>query len=196
MLLNIDPATRIIEASVVPIDGSVVLDVQRDFYSECKRLWFSNATLNRLRFPFFSIGGNSLTPTRKLGGYFFLRNDLGWRLKPFENDHQLILDENLFGNDTSLPVIRPTDGSFTVDIVRTVSPLTVESISFEQQDRTRLARVEKIIANKMVTDPTSGTLTVYENDSITPSETAEVFEDAAGTQRYRGQGIERREKLR
>jgi hypothetical protein len=53
----------------------------------------------------------------------------------------------------------------------------------------------KLLRNKMVTNPADGTLTVYDDDSTTPLVSADIFEDAAGTQQYRGTGAERRERL-
>mgnify|MGYP001828987768 CR=1 FL=1 len=49
--------------------------------------------------------------------------------------------------------------------------------------------------NKMVTDPGAGTITVYDDDDVTVLKVADLYEDAAGTQPYRGQGAERRERM-
>jgi hypothetical protein len=51
-----------------------------------------------------------------------------------------------------------------------------------------------IARNKVVTDPTAGTITVYDTDGTTVLWSADLFEDAAGTQTYRGQGAERRDQ--
>ena len=58
-----------------------------------------------------------------------------------------------------------------------------------------LTLVTKILRNKMITDPSSGVLTVFDDDGTTPLLTANVFKDAAGTQPYNGTGAERRERL-
>ena len=52
-----------------------------------------------------------------------------------------------------------------------------------------------ILANKMITNPATGKITVYADDSTTPLLTADIFKDAAGTTPYNGTGAERREKL-
>ena len=57
------------------------------------------------------------------------------------------------------------------------------------------AVLEKLLRNKTVTDPTTGIMTVYDDDGTTVLFSCNVFENAAGTQAYRGQGAERREKL-
>jgi hypothetical protein len=55
--------------------------------------------------------------------------------------------------------------------------------------------VAKIMRNKTVTDPVAGTITVYDTDDVTILHVAQIFEDAAETQPYRGQGAEVRERL-
>ncbi len=59
----------------------------------------------------------------------------------------------------------------------------------------RLILIEKILRNKFHTDPVTGVLTVFDNDSVTPLITATIYEDIAGTQLYRGLGVDRRERL-
>lgn len=58
-----------------------------------------------------------------------------------------------------------------------------------------IERIYAIIAHKMITDPASGTITVYAEDDTTPMLTADIFKDASGTTPYNGTGAERRERL-
>jgi hypothetical protein len=55
--------------------------------------------------------------------------------------------------------------------------------------------LRKVMTNKNVTDPTTGIMTVYDDDGVTVLLTAAIYEDAAGTQPYRSRGLERQEKL-
>lgn len=55
--------------------------------------------------------------------------------------------------------------------------------------------VQQILRNKQITDPDTGVMTVYDDDGTTVLFTANLKEDAAGTQAYRGQGADRRERL-
>lgn len=55
--------------------------------------------------------------------------------------------------------------------------------------------IQQILRNKQITDPTTGVMTVYDDDGTTVLFEANLKEDAAGTQDYRGQGAERRERL-
>ena len=55
--------------------------------------------------------------------------------------------------------------------------------------------IEKILRNRLETDPVAGTITIYDDDSITPLISAPIFEDVAATQPYQSQGIDRRNRL-
>ena len=48
--------------------------------------------------------------------------------------------------------------------------------------------------NKTITDPTAGTITVYDSDGTTVLYSASLYEDAGGLIPYKGEGAERREK--
>lgn len=58
-----------------------------------------------------------------------------------------------------------------------------------------LITLRKLQMNKFITDPVAGTATLYDDDDTTPLRSGNLYEDAAGTQPYRGQGAERRERL-
>lgn len=59
----------------------------------------------------------------------------------------------------------------------------------------RIRLIEKVLRNKMVTDPTTGTITIYDDDGATVLLRANLYEDKDATQPYRGQGADRRERL-
>jgi hypothetical protein len=58
-----------------------------------------------------------------------------------------------------------------------------------------LALAVKLLRNKRITDPVTGVQTLYDNDDVTVLLQGDLFEDAAGTQPYQGQGAERAERL-
>lgn len=58
-----------------------------------------------------------------------------------------------------------------------------------------MALMSKILRNKSVTNPTTGQMTVYDDDGVTPLLVANLYEDSAGATPYRGKGAERRERL-
>jgi len=59
----------------------------------------------------------------------------------------------------------------------------------------RMTLASAILRNKTVTDPTTGIMTVYGDDGVTPLLSAQLYEGVTTGQTYRGQGAERRERL-
>jgi hypothetical protein len=58
-----------------------------------------------------------------------------------------------------------------------------------------ISGLEKLARNRVDTDPATGVMTVYDDNSTTPLYTADVFEDVAGTIPYDGQAANRRDRL-
>jgi len=55
--------------------------------------------------------------------------------------------------------------------------------------------VQQILLNKKVTDPITGLVTIYNKDDITAMFSGTGYEDVAGTQTYRAQGMDRQDRL-
>ena len=67
-----------------------------------------------------SVGGNDLGGGQLLGQYVFVRNDIGWRIRPDERTHKILLSGNIFGFSAAEDVFVSTLGAYTVRIeVRT-----------------------------------------------------------------------------
>jgi len=72
-----------------------------------------------------------------------------------------------------------------------VSGLTVgESLQLAE-----IENVRKLLRNRMETNPTTGVLTVYDDDDIAILYSGNIYEDVLASQLYRGQGLERRNRL-
>jgi len=54
--------------------------------------------------------------------------------------------------------------------------------------------IEKLLRNRVVTDPVAGTMTVYDDDNVAILFVTNIFEDAAGTLPYKGEGIDRKDR--
>ena len=111
------------------------------------------------------------------------------------------MDVRLYRSDGT-SIIAPTsysihnDYSGVPDVVETgVSGLTTAESNVLMGLPGTVSTIEKIARNKMITDPATGVLTVYDDDGYTPLMTANIFKDAAGTVPYNGTGAERRERL-
>lgn len=57
------------------------------------------------------------------------------------------------------------------------------------------ALILKILRNKTVTNPSTGVMTVYDDDGTTVLFTANIFQDASGTTPYDGNGINLKDRL-
>jgi hypothetical protein len=71
--------------------------------------------------------------------------------------------------------------------------LTVDSSGLIMAEDVVLSR--KLSQNKFVTDSSTGVATLYDDDGVTVLLSGSLYEDADGTQAYRGRGAERRERL-
>lgn len=121
-IFDVDFENLVITLDTVGVTGARELDVF-DIYTEYKQFFLGTATNRRAPFPFVSDGGNPLTSIIDQGGYIFLRNDLGWRFRPFEEDGTTFLIGNLAVFDTTLPAFVPTIGDFTAAILG-LQPIT------------------------------------------------------------------------
>jgi hypothetical protein len=105
------------------------VDCQRDIYSAWKR-WVQ--TTGHQYEPAFDVtGGDPINATDDLAPAFFLRNDLGWRIKPDEEDITINIIGNLYPRDADVEYITTTTGAFTVlvNVDRSQNALRVNDLS-------------------------------------------------------------------
>jgi hypothetical protein len=210
-------------------DGSskrIILDTASTSASYIWSRWVDwlDSDTNNARWPVAmrQAGGDDLGGGLSIPPYIFLLN--GWRVRPMESNHSLVITGNLFVEGGGVPVVQ-TVGAYNVSVQYTVpvqaqgiatggSSFTLaqiaEAVRIEMDtNSTQLAAIvsalsaqaidittlRKIGKNRMVTDRVAGTLTIYDDDDTTPLLTAPLWENAAGTQAYRGQGADRRDRL-
>lgn len=99
------------------MDGETNVDVFEDIYEGAKDWYLGHPDNRKHPFPFVSDGGNPLTSVINQGGYIFLDNISGWRLRPPEEDITVYLTGNLAVLTTDLPAFVPTVGAFTAAIL-------------------------------------------------------------------------------
>jgi hypothetical protein len=73
---------------------------------------------------FRTVGGDALLIGLDVPFYFFLTN--GWRIRPMEADHTLVIDGNLFVDGGGDPIV-PTLGNFNV-LIRSVVPMQAQVV--------------------------------------------------------------------
>jgi hypothetical protein len=169
-----------------------------DFYSDWKE-WVKLGDNAKYPPAFETLGGDPISGTENVAPYFFLRNDLGWRIKVPESDGEVTIDGNLFPRATNLPTFIPSLGAFTVMVRLSVSSraiaVTAGGGGLTSTQDARLLLIEKLLRNKLITNPATGTMTLYDDDGSTVLLSGNIFEDAAGGTPYAGNGAERRERL-
>lgn len=133
--VTFDPTTRIIQVDDAPVGGVVELDVKIDLYSDGKEDWVSDVDLIKYAFPIRSVGGDPLPGDKALGATFFL--DSTWKIRPYEGDHRLLVNGNLYSEDGTSPFTQ-TVGNYNVMVEITVSSL-VDSTVVQQSEIERMA---------------------------------------------------------
>ena len=110
------------DSLIITLDSGVtILGAEVDLYNA----WKDWQLAGNMRFPqaFRTIGGDNLTSGVDAGAYFFIQNNLGWRIRPPEEDITILLTGNLSPEDSSLPILIPTAGAYTV-LVQGIQPIT------------------------------------------------------------------------
>lgn len=201
----------------------IILDSATVTAAELYSRWVDWAALSdnaKYGAVFRQVGSDDLGSGLSIPPYFFLQG--AWRVRPMEANHNLTVTGNLFVEGGGVPVVN-TLGTFQVNVNYTV-PVQAQGISTSGGSLTAsdvwahptrsltdfsgvwseapavslLAKMDiaqAILRNKTITDPSTGVMTVYADDGLTPLFIAQLYETQFTTQIYRGQGASRRERL-
>lgn len=108
---------------IISINNGITSIDTKDLYS-----WWKEWVLigNEQFLPAFrSVGGDPTVAGQFISSYFFLLN--GWKIKPYEGNHTLNINGNIFSEDGLSPFVNTT-GNFNVSIlVSTSSQATLVS---------------------------------------------------------------------
>lgn len=99
--------------------GVTEIDFQKDIFSSWKD-WFLEDTNSRFPLAITTTGGEDATTiiNGEKGISFFMQN--GWRIRPFEGTHRLIVNGNVYTSDNEDPFVE-TINNYKVTISMTVS---------------------------------------------------------------------------
>ena len=105
--------------------GQTAVNAKTELYSAWKE-WFKTGTNSRFARAFDTTGGDPTTDTGSVSAFYFLRNDLGWRIRPPEENIEVVINGNLYPRVSALPFRIPTIGNFntSVDVERDSSAQT------------------------------------------------------------------------
>jgi len=167
------------------IEGTInILGNVKSQWFDC---WSSDSGLDIGDYPIFDMGGsgNNLVVRGWSGGLGIQNVTSG-------------TDESVIDFESGRAVFDATvaAGRFGVRGVADVTDNSTGTAVIE--DNTLNGKVQELVKaqfNKMITDPDTGTITIFEDDDTTIFKTGSLFEDDNATQPYRGQGAERRERM-
>lgn len=87
------------------------LDVRTDLYSDWKE-WILQSDNIKYLPALSAIGGDLISTGVYVGTTYFLEN--GWRIRPYEGNHQLTIVGNLYTRESGQSPVIPTIGSYNV----------------------------------------------------------------------------------
>ena len=109
------------------------------------------------------------------------------------------MNGDLFARDPEVEFVIPPVGNFnnTLRLFVSSKSLTTEvaTSGLTTEESAALLFIQKLLRNKMTTDPNTGLITIYDDDDTSVLVQGDLFEDVAGSQPYRGRGAERRDRL-
>ncbi len=119
--LYADTTAKALVVTLAP-DGNdeVRVNAQIDVWSDLIEDWEATLALRRFTFPLVAIGGQTIS-AGKLGTTYVLLDP--WQIAPYEADHELVIDGNLFTESALTKLVLPTVGGFTVIVTRNLSTL-------------------------------------------------------------------------
>lgn len=93
----------------VQLSGSGTYDTQSDIYSAWKE-WVAIGDNAKYPPAFDTTGGDATGGGQSIAPYFFLRNDLGWKVRAPEQDGEVTVQGNLFPRDPNLATFEQATG--------------------------------------------------------------------------------------
>lgn len=210
------------ERLIIVPESVAVLDIRADVYSASKQWLSVYNNIGYCKPPVRYSGGDSTPePGEFTGDVYFLIN--GWRMVVNFNKTKvkgvLYSDDydTAYFNSKLSPIYAAKVSSTVSSIAPTLEGLNVPTaaenatavrseLSSELAQisnantnvsamLTKQALIEKIMRNRTETDSVTGTMTIYDDDGVTPLYTAPLWEDADGTTQYNGGAVNRRDRL-
>jgi hypothetical protein len=160
---------------IIVDNGETSLSVKEDMYSAWKD-WIKLTDNAKYLQAFSTIGGDPLVGSLNLGDTYFLEN--GWKIRPYEGEHRLTVEGNLYSRDGLSPFV-PTLGDFNVlislvtsNLINTIS-VGGSALTTDEHDKLLEihgnAAISKAFAsNRIRINRETGEYTVYDTNNTTP----------------------------
>lgn len=147
-----------------------------EIWSEWVR-WLEADTNNHKWLPALKqVGGDDLGSGLLIPPYIFLLN--GWRIRPMESNHLLVISGNIFVDGGGQPVVN-TLGAFNVSIQYTV-PVQAQGYSTTSSGTTITPEQIWTHPDRTLTASTTSSLTTEQNDKLMSIPTLEEIEAVSG----------------
>lgn len=167
--LYADTTTKTLIVTLAP-DGNdeVNLNAQVDVWSDLIEDWETDVDLRKFTFPMVAIGGVTIS-AGKLGTTYVLLDP--WQIAPYEADHELVIDGNLFTESALTKLILPTVGAYTVIVSRNLSTLVevVETglTGLTTEESAQLQFMADVEGGRWKIDVAAKQMIYYKPDNIT-----------------------------
>ncbi len=163
---------------LITLDAPTVGILDQDteqVYDDAKQ-WHLNAHNRKYPFPFTTSGGETVTDIELAGQYYFIRNDLGWRIRSTDEDQEVRWTGKLLPTELTLPisVARATRTVLHLGLQPLTTIITTGSGLSAAQD-TKLTNIDlrtiyhdKIINNfkELIKIATSWYLIIYDDGEV------------------------------
>jgi len=199
MAITVDWITKIVsvpQADITPVSGSLY-ELDTDWF----RLQLKAIEASEEGMPFDDIHLHNTEVT--VAGTTFFRTveiingysieftpDSQWSVRLAGSNNNIFDVENGILVQNQVQVIAQNSAGNIVVETGTSGLTATESIQLAEIDNVR-----KLMQNRMETNPTTGVLTVYDDDDVSILYSGNIYEDVVASQLYRGQGVERRDRL-
>lgn len=120
MAVTFDGPNKVISFNV----STTAVDV-RDIYSDWVD-WFLTSDNSKYLPAMRNVGGDPLPGSKTLGLTYFMLN--GWKIKPYEENHTITFNGNLYSEDGSSPYMNVV-GAYQVMIINSVSNLVDSTVA-------------------------------------------------------------------
>jgi len=142
-------------------NGEEVIDAQRDVYSAWKR-WLTIDYEAKWLQAMRTVAGDPIGGGQVISPYFFMMN--GWRIRPYEGDHRLVVDGNLFvdgGGNPFVPTVDPYEvlvqlHTSSKSITTTVEVSAGSGLSQDEHDQLFALPSEQEITESVWSETLSG----------------------------------------
>lgn len=91
---------------IISLNTGITLFTITDLYSDWKR-WVATSDNAKFQPAFRYVGGDPTIPGQSLGTTYFLLNS--WKIRPYNAEHTLIVEGNIFTDDQSSAFIHTLD---------------------------------------------------------------------------------------